>query len=247
MTTPEGFWGGPKMDALEQTVRQLQDEVRTLRERGTRNAGALSILAPNGNTTFSSGPNTVALMPDGTPQWITVIRDVSGQARFTFWDPNPSVDGFIQALYLYDHLGQIVWTTDNNGGWAEPWLSVILYTRIGAGTGGAVFSYANTPVNVAEQVLWAGEVGYFTHPRIEVSGVWGQASGSGQTTRYRLKIGGATVGTWDVSGLAVDTRGPFDVASRVNDLRTSVELTAQSLAGTGNYACQVVGCHLRQT
>lgn len=244
MTTPEGYWGGPRLNTLEAEVRQLKAEVDALRNRGGRNSGALSIKAPNGSTTFASGPTPDQPLADGTPQWITAIRDMTGLARLTMWDPNPLVDGFVQALYMWDHLGQIVWTTDNNGGWAEPWFSVVMYAKFAPPAG--VYQYMNTPTNVAEQTLWTGIVPYVSHPRIAISGLWGQASGS-NSTRYRLKLGGVTLASWDVGGLTNDTRGPFDIASMVNDRDVSIDLTAQTLSGSGNYACQINGCYLRQT
>lgn len=241
MTSPQGYWGGPRADALEASVRQIQEELKSLRERGNRDLGALSIKAPNGNTTFESGPNTLALMSDGTPQWITVIRDTTGASRLTFWDPNPSVDGFIQALYMFDHLGQIVWTTDNNGGWAEPWFGIPMYQQFPVVTGN---QYA--AVNVAENRMWYGRIPYVSHPQLGVSGIWGPRTGT-NTTRYRLKVWGVTVATWDVGGAVDDDRGPFNIASLVNDKQAPIEITAQTLSGTGEFYCQVASVHLRQT
>lgn len=244
MTDPQGFWGGPRLDSLEAEVRELKAELAELRNKGTRNTGALTIKAPNGSTTFSSGPNTTSPMPDGTPQWVTVIRDTTGLARFTFWDPAPAVDGYVQALYMYDHLGQNVWTTDNNGGWAEPWLPVPMYQQFPVTSGD---QWVDVATLASEQRLYRGTIPYVSHPNLGVSGVWGQRTGAGQTTRYRLKVGGSTVGTWDISGGEDSDKGPFSIASRVNDKQVLVEVTAQSLAGSGTAWVQLGSVHLRQT
>jgi hypothetical protein len=106
-----------------------------------------------------------------------------------------------------------------------------------------------TAVNLAEQTLWVGRIGYVTHPQIQVDGIWGQDTGT-NSTRYRLKAAGVTVGTWDVStaaAAAVEGGYPLLAATALRTKNVAVELTAQSLSGTGTYACQVLACHLRQT
>lgn len=246
MTQPDGNIR-PSVLRLEDEVRQLRQELQALQSRSLRAAGEFYTQAPTGTKTFQTGPFVSVPMPDGTPQWLTIMRDVNGTARWAVYDPDTVSGGFVQTLWEWDHAGNILRTSDILGGWAEPWLPVNLYTRFSMGAS-SVFSYMNLPVDVAERTLWSGSIGYVTHTNINIGGVWGAASGT-NTTRYRLKIGGTTVGTWDIAGLEVSTKGPFNVlgATSLMSRIPSIDLTAQTLSGSGNCACQIIHCHMRQS
>lgn len=245
MTSPSGNIRPPS-NQLEDRVRELEQIVASLVQKPVRNAGDFTIKTPAGTTSFRSGPHSGAFaMPDGSPQWITQIRDMNDLFRFGLFDKDPLDASPYQIFWMYDQFNQITFTQDNNGGWAEPWLPIVMYPKISVAAG--VYSYLSTAVNVAEQQLWEGRIGYVSHTRIQVNGVWGQSSGSGQTTRYRLKVGGVTVGTWDIGGLEVSIKGPFVHGQAIGTRNAVTEITAQSLAGTGVYACQVLGCDQRQT
>lgn len=248
MTNPQGIWGGQDPSLYEYRIKKLEAEVQALRERGTRDAGAFNVRNADGKNTFWSGPSPTVTNPDGSPQWVTYISEASGKIRLAFYDPFPLTDGFIQVLWEWDHLDNLIRTTDKNGGWAEPWFSFSMYPKFEQVDSG-VFGFMSTPVNVAEQTLWEGRIGYVTHPYIQADLQGGSATGT-NTTRYRLKINGAVAQTWDVVGgaffggslLALGVGG-IVIGSR----NVGVSLTAQSLSGSGTYACQVWGMHMRQT
>lgn len=229
---------------LEDEVRQLRLELDALRQRPLRHAGEFFTESDQGVQTFVTGPNYNYPGPDGKPQWLTGIRDKNGQARIFFWDPDPGDGTYVQTEWHWDHLGQTIWTSDNNGGWAEPWLGVPLYQQFPVVTGD---QWVDVTFIATEQRLYRGTIPYVSHPNLGVSGVWGQRTGAGQTTRYRLKVGGSTVGTWDISGGEDSDKGPFNIASRVNDKQVLVEVTAQSLAGSGTAWAQLGSVHLRQS
>lgn len=246
MSAPFGNVGGQSPQFLEYRINQLEAKLDAVIARGVQNAGAFSVKAPSGTTTFASGPDSQAPMPDGTPQWITIVRDVNGTARMVIWDPNTTVDGFNQSMFIYDHLGQTLYVTDKVGGIAEPWAAVPMTQRFGMAAG--PFLYGFVPCNVAEQTLWFGKMRVY-HPQIGISGVWGSAIGT-NSTRYRLKLNGTTVGTWDEPGGAVvAARGPFNCnpPAAVGNIGVGVELTAQTLSGSGSYACQIDDVQLRGT
>lgn len=147
---------------------------------------------------------------------------------------------------LYDRQGNILFSDDAVSGFgiASPWISVPMYpffTMASATT----YSYMNLPVAsvASETVLWSGRIPQVSHGFIGADGVWGQASGSNSST-YRLKVNGTTVGTWNETGLAVGNRGPFDIHTFLNFLWVGVDLTVQA-SGSGNVAAQVVGCTSR--
>lgn len=138
-------------------------------------------------------------------------------------------------------------TGDEAGGMARPWIPIVLYPRFAVAAG--LFTAMSRAVDVTERVLWEGSIGYLSHPSIQVTGMWGSASGT-NTTRYQLKVNSTVVGTWDVATAAAkDTRGPYSLltVADIGDTDVPVELTAQTLSGAGDYACQPFSCHLRST
>ncbi len=245
MTAPFGN-AGPDRDLYEQRYRDLEARVAAVEQRSLRNAGEISILGPGGVTTFVSGPSPSAPPVSGAPQWVTQIRDQAGAVRLELIDLDPITDGFQQAMWIRDHTTRPVITTDINGGLAEPWLPVLMYPRFSEPSG--LYSYRARPTDVTERTLWEGRIGFLSHPRIQVDGVWGAASGT-NTTRYRMKIGGVTVGTWDQAGLSISVAGPFTttLGAPLRSTNVGIEITAQTLSGSGDYACQVWACYQRQT
>lgn len=150
---------------------------------------------------------------------------------------------------LYDRSGSgIAWVADDattGVGLARPWLSHPLYPFFSLPSG--LYSYASVGVAsvTSETVLWSGRIPSVTHPRVEIDGVWGQASGANNST-YRLKLNGNTIGTWNETGLAVGRRGPFDVVPYIDASYAGIDLTCVA-SGSGSVACQVVGFAQRQS
>ena len=242
----------PMSLGLDDEVRQLRAELEVLRARPLTNAGEFTAVDPSGNRVFRTGPYYDGQqLPDGTPQWMTWIKDMNGTTRVLLWDPDPNADGFVQALYVYDHLQQIVMTTDNNGGWAEPHLPIVLYPKIAppTSTPGTPFGWHFLAAASAgsEQVCWSGNIGYVSHSRAWLKGLWG---GTNSAT-YKLKVAGVTVGTWSTTSGPVGefTVGPFNMltATSIGAREVLVEVTAQRTSGAGDIACQVIHCHQRQT
>jgi peptidoglycan hydrolase-like protein with peptidoglycan-binding domain len=238
----------PSSTNLEDAVRDLQQQVNALGQKTLRAAGSFYTATSSGIRTFETGPDyTLPVMPDGTPQWGTTIRDAStGQKRFQLWDFDPLVGSFIQITNMWDHLGNTVFSTDINGGIAEPWQPVPLYPKFALPAG--TFQYSSLAVNAVETDMWAGKIGKLYYPRIGLSGVFGAASGT-NTTRYRLKVAGVTLGTWDVAGLTNMAVGAFATsgAAALLSIGLDVVITAQTLSGTGSFAIQLIDCQLRQS
>ncbi len=151
-----------------------------------------------------------------------------------------------------EQRGNPLFAADTNGGLARPWAPVQLYPRFSV-TATTVYGERFRAVDTTERILWEGNIPYLSHPRIQVTGRWGASSGT-NTTRYRLKITTplgvvTTIGTWDVALLETARKGPYDPTTVVpiNAPDVPVTLTAQTLSGSGDYACHVVGCYLRST
>lgn len=133
-----------------------------------------------------------------------------------------------------------------SGGIARPWLSVPAFPLFSMAAS-SVYSYLNLPAAsvASETTLWEGRIPLVSHPRLSVSGIWGQASGSNSTT-YRLKLNGNLVGSWVSTTIENSAKGPFDIDASLDQSNLPVTLTAQA-TGTGNIACQIYGLWMRQT
>jgi hypothetical protein len=138
-------------------------------------------------------------------------------------------------------IGRVVGITSS---FVEAQFPIVLYpmfqSAVALGSGG--FSL----LNAGTLTTWEGRV-RVSHPKIEVDGIWGQASGS-NTVRYDLLIGGKSVGYWIVTGVVeVARHGPFDVSAFIGQDWLKIELAITSSTGTGQVAFQPLGVYFRQT
>jgi hypothetical protein len=142
--------------------------------------------------------------------------------------------------------GELFSDDTENGGIARPWLATPLYPKFTVAAS-SVYSYMNLPVAsvASETTLWEGRISMVTHPFMVVTGVFGQASGSNSST-YRLKLNGVTVGTWNETTIVNANRGPYNVAASLGLANVPVEVTAVA-SGTGNIGCQIYSLYQRQT
>lgn len=218
------------------------------------NSGSMSVEDAAGVTEFYIGGGLGSAHADGTPQQVTVVADENNHWRLALWDPSNPASKTNQQLYMWDAEGNQVFTTDNNGGWATPWLNVPMYPRFtppqnSTDTNGTVYDYATISTsapNIAQgQMLWEGRIPYVTHPRITVDGTWGQAGGSVVPT-YTLSVGGSTVGSWSPSGLVTSQVGPWDISSLLNKTAVQVAVTV-SWSSSGVIAADLLSVYLRQT
>lgn len=133
-----------------------------------------------------------------------------------------------------------------NGGIARPWLSVPMFALFSMAAS-SVYAYMNVPIATiaSETLLWEGRIPLVSHPRLSISGIWGQAAGT-NTSTYNLYVGGTLVGTWNSTSLENGSHGPFDIDAKLDQSNTVVQLKAVA-SGTGLVAAQVLGCWLRQT
>lgn len=138
-----------------------------------------------------------------------------------------------------------------DSGLVQPQWPIVLYPMFNAnGTPGST-GYAR--VNGGVLATWEGRI-KVSHPKIEVDGVWGNASGTGSST-YALKIDNTTVGQWTVTGLVVDhasvlaglSTGGFDVSAFLGRDWLKVEVAITTNGSTGELAFQPLGVFFRQT
>lgn len=124
-----------------------------------------------------------------------------------------------------------------------PWTPVPLYAQFRPI--GAASSTGYWAVDVGTLASWEGRIYATHHSSIEVDGVWGESSGS-NTVVYEVQLGGVTVGTWTTTTLEVERKGPFSIATFMNQQFLKLEVKITSSVGSGTTAIQVLGCFLRQ-
>lgn len=195
----------------------------------------------------ASGNLVVYIGPDGSGNQIFQLWRPGGQAILA---TQLDVSSGRYFTAIHDWLGHQIFADDvQTGGLARPYLAVPMYplftTNVAAGS---VVGYntVNVTAITSETTLWEGRIPYGSHPRISIDGVWGQGSGSNNTT-FKLYVGGVAVGTWTENGvIEVARKGPFDISAVFGNESVQVQLKATS-SGTGVVGAQVFGCHLRQS
>lgn len=142
---------------------------------------------------------------------------------------------------MYDRNGNILISDDAFSGYglANPWLSYPLYPRFSMAAGIYLYMFVPVASVTSETVIWDGRIPALHHGFVGIDGIWGQATGSNSST-YRLKLNGTTVGTWNETGIVAGSRGPFDVHTFMNNQWISVQLTVQA-SGSGDVGAQVLG------
>jgi hypothetical protein len=190
-----------------------------------------------------SGTRLLYVGPDATGRQVFEIRRDNG----TLVERVVSIVSGQQYWALYDRQNNILFSDDSVSGYgiASPWISFPMYEQFTMAQN-IVYQYMSLPTTsvAAETTLWEGRIPLMLHGFVGVSGVWGAAIGT-NTSTYRLKLNGTTVGTWNQSTLVVSNPGPFDAHTFINTQWIAVTLTCIATSGTGNVACQVYAATCR--
>lgn len=232
-------------------IRDLRRELAEIRKA----IGLTSATIQRGGLTFlqdaflrmvdDNGVEILYAGPDSEGRQIVRLRrEGGGEVLYTYTIANGQ-----QFWALTDRTGRILISDDaeTGAGLARPWLPIVLYPRFQPdGPPASPFGYANLPVTnlVGETIMWE-TFASISHPKIAIVGIWGQASGA-NTGTFRLKIQGTTVGSWTTGPLEFSFKGPFDVTPFIGQDQAIIDVTLSG-SGTGNIACQVAGCYLRQS
>lgn len=247
-------------------IRNLQQQIDEVRKRvglssatisdGTltvQGTGAMRFVDPGGFNRFYIG-GTAPNLADGSPQAVFSLRDGAGKLRIAVYDPNPVANGNKPVVWIYDHLDHVAFTTDLNGGVAEPWIPVPMYAQfIDTAGAEAAAVYRQLPISgiSGTALIWEGRIGKVSHPRIQVDGAWGVATvGSAASVTYTLQVGGVNVGSWTTAaGAAYAVQGPWDISSMLTNVNVPVRLVASVAGGApaDRIAVGLVACWMRQT
>lgn len=144
--------------------------------------------------------------------------------------------GILRVRTQYFILGRVV---DQNSGLVNPLFPIVLYPLFNSnGTPGTAGAYR---LNAGVLAQWEGRI-RVAFPFIEVDGIWGNFSGTGDVT-YELRVNSVVVGSWTESGLVVVRRGPFDVRQFLGMDWLAIVLAITASTGAGEKAFQPLGCY----
>lgn len=229
--------------------RMSEDQRRTLYS-AVISAGGLTVQDDGFITLINSdGLQVLYIGPGPAPDHRHQVIIHRGDGSYVLTSLN-SGPGTKVRWALQDRAGHFIVQDDQDAdsGLAKPWLDVTLYPLFSMAAS-TVYGYLNLPVSATERTLWTGQIPHVSHPRLQVAGIFGQASGSNANT-FRLREvggGGAVIGTWSTTtGQLLNDVWVFDVESLYDRVGLPVDLTVQS-SGSGNVACQVTSVCLRGT
>jgi hypothetical protein len=189
---------------------------------------------------------------EGFEQPIFFVRDANGKLRIAMYDPFPVTDGYQPVYWVFDHLDHVTFTTDKNGGVAEPHISVPLMQKFRDSTFGsdAPNSDPTLPVSAlgSPATCWEGRISKVSHPRLVIDGSWGRVTGASGSPTYSLQLNGTEVGAWSQTSYGPALKGPYDIASflAVSNVAVTLKVSATG-TGTDRVAVGVYGCWMRQT
>lgn len=250
---PEDY--GSKLRDLERQLREIRDRVGNISafigQGGLTigDNGALSMKDASGVERFFVGLRADIPLPDGSPQPVLIVRDSTGIVRFAIYDPD-AASGYQPVVWIIDHLGQVVFTTDMNGGAAEPWIPVPLYRQFhDSAFPDAAGTTETLPVSACNGgVVWEGRIGKVSHPRIQYDANLGRVTGVSGNPTYTFHVGGTQLDSFNVTGFGANLRGPFDISDKLGDTNVVVQLKCSATGtGTDRIAMGMLGCWMRQT
>ncbi|CRK59082.1 hypothetical protein [Alloactinosynnema sp. L-07] len=243
-----------RLARIEQLLREIPRKTLYSASIG---AGGLKISDDGSLTVFDSNGVERVFMGsssfyEGFTQPVVYFRDGNGKLRFAIYDPLPVSDGYQPVVWTFDHLDHVAFTTDKNGGIAEPHLSVPLLQRFRDSTFGsdAPESDPTLPVSALGtlKTCYEGRISKVSHPRIAIDGAWGRVTGGTGVPTYSLRLNGVEVGTWSQTSYTTALKGPYDITDYLGQSNVSVRLQVSATGtGTDRVAVAPYGCWMRQT
>lgn len=212
----------------------------------TVKGGFIRLVDDAGQERVYIGPSSTS-MPPGQTQPVFMIRDQSGALRLAMYDNSA---GYEPTVWIYDDAGHVAFTTDQNGGVAEPWIYVPMYQRfIPTNFTNATNTDPCLPVSACNGgVIWEGRIGKVSHPFIQFDVVCGRVTGASGSPTYTFWVDGTQVGSFSGTTYQGQLLGPFNISSLIGQTNRSVQVKV-SATGTGTdlIACGMLGVSLRQT
>jgi hypothetical protein len=157
---------------------------------------------------------------------------------------------------LADANGVTVFALDTVAGLALPYAHIPMYptflpSNFASGVPQTSAQITNAQL-ATEKTLWQGRIGEVLNPAVYVDGIWGDAS-VGDTAAYTFQVKVSSplvsIGTWTLTGAAVNGKHVFDLHSYVGVSSLDIVITAsQTGAGAStNASVQLLGLSLGPT
>lgn len=192
----------------------------------------------------NTGANTVSIAGTAVPN-VQVLTS-AGMVSLAPGDPVM----VLRYKSKYFIVGRVVGV---GSGLVQPMWPIAVYPAfIPVGSPGTHINYYT--VNVGVTTYWEGRA-RMSHPKIEVDGLWGNASGVG-TNVYQLQVDNTVVGQWTTTGglvvghgsvLAGLSAGGFDVSSYLGRDWVGIKVVLAANGSSGQVAFQPLGVFFRQS
>jgi hypothetical protein len=157
---------------------------------------------------------------------------------------------------LADANGVTVFALDSVAGLALPYAHIPMYptflpSNFASGVPQASAQIPNAQL-AAEHTLWQGRIGEVLNPAVYVEGIWGDASvGDLAVYTFQVKVGSplVSIGTWNVTGAALNGKHVFDLHSYVGVSSLDIVITASQVSAgvSTNASVQLLGLSLGPT
>lgn len=252
VATPQPEDWGAQLDALKRRIDEMERKTLYSASIGsgglTVRGGFIRLVDDAGVERVYIGPSTFA-QPPGVTQPVFQVRDASGAVRFGVYDAEPGAT-YEPTVWVFDDSNHVAFTTDQQGGIAEPWLNVAMYPRFiptnFTNSTGTTWTLPASSCN--GDIIWDGRIGKVSHPRIQFDVITGRVTGTNAVPTYTFWVNGVQEGSFSGTGHGGNIVGPFDISNLLGQTNIPVHVKV-SATGTGTdlIACGMTGVHLRQS
>lgn len=213
----------------------------------TVKGGFIKMLDENGQERVYIGPSNFS-MPPGETQPVFLVRDVSGAVRLGVFDNAPGE--YEPTFWVFDDSGHVAFTTDKNGGVAEPWIYIPMYPQfIPTNFPNSTNTEWTLPASACNGgTIWEGRIGKVSHPRIQFDHPTGRITGTNATPTYTYWVNGSQIHSVTDATYQTTNTGPIDISSLLGQSNIGVEIKI-SATGTGTdlMVCSMYGVSIRQS
>lgn len=252
VATPQPDHLGAQLETLKRRLEEMERKTlysASIGEGGlTIRGGYIRLLDDAGVERVLIGPSTFAQAP-GTTQPVFQVRDNSGRVRLGVYDAEPGAT-YEPTVWIFDDSNHVAFTTDQQGGIAEPWIGVPMYPKfIPTSFNNSTDTTWTLPASACNGgVIWEGRIGKVSHPRIQFDVITGRVTGTGATPTYTFWVNGVQEGSFSGTGHGANLVGPFDISDLLAQTNIPVQVKVSAVGtGTDLIACGMLGVSLRQS
>lgn len=252
VATPQPEDWGAQLDALQRRIEEMERKTLYSASIGsgglTVKGGFIRLVDDAGVERLYIGPSTFQ-QPPGVTQPAFMVRDSSGRVRLGVYDAEPGA-AYEPTVWIFDDADHVAFTTDQQGGIAEPWLPVPMYPKfIPTNFTNSTNTDPCLPASACNGgAIWNGRIGKVSHPRIQFDITRGRVTGTNAVPTYSFYVNTNLIGTHSHTDYGPTLVGPFDISNLLGTANIVVEVRV-SATGTGTdlIACGMNAVYLRQS